>query len=93
MRQAHQAINLLVQRSKDLRTGSNDSVPQGFEVALEVGEWHAQLVGRIDDELATQALLFLQALCHLVEGVSQRDGFLGPLARDAGVILPLGDSP
>jgi hypothetical protein len=60
MRQAHQAINLLVQRSKDLRTGSNDSVPQGFEVALEVGEWRAQLVGRIDDELATQALLFLQ---------------------------------
>src|SRR5207253_2304392 len=52
-----------------------------------------QLVGRVDDELAPHALLFLQARGHLVKGIGERDHLARSLSRDTCVIVAMSDTP
>ena len=47
---------------------------------------------RVGDEIATHLFLALQAGGHLVERIGERGQLLGPVSRDAGRIVALGDA-
>ena len=68
-------------------------VAQRLEVALEVGERGAQLVGGIGDELAAHPLLLLEALRHLVEGAGDGTRLLEADVGDPRRVVAGGDPP
>ena len=90
-RQPDQSIGFLVERLVGRPVGGDHAVAQRLEVALQVGQRRAQLVGGVGDEVAPHLLLALQAGGHLVERVGQAGQLLGAVARDPRGVVPVGD--
>ena len=71
-----QTLDLLSERVEHFRRRAHHAVAHRLQVAPQVGEGSSQLVREVADQLRALALLLLQRLRHLVEGVRQR-GQLG----------------
>src|SRR5262249_25827549 len=84
--------HLVLQRSEDLSVRDDDALAEPLQVAVEVGEWRSELVREVEDEVAAQSLLILEARSHLVEGVRYRRQLRRRGSPHAGVISPGGDS-
>ena len=80
-RQAHQPIRLLPQRLVGGGVRVDHAVAQRLEVALQIGQWRAQLVRGVGDEVAPDLLLLGQAGGHLVERVGHVANLIRALAR------------
>src|SRR5438105_8724112 len=61
LRKAHQAVDLFVERLELFSARCDHAVAERLEVTLKVGQWRAQLMRGVDDELAPHLLLLLQA--------------------------------
>src|SRR5207237_3253670 len=75
------------------RARCEHAVAERLEATLKVGQWRAQLMRGVDDELAPHLLLLLQALRHLVERVGERRHFLRALALHPCLVLAMGNAP
>ena len=80
-----------MQRLERRSIGGHDAVPKGFEVALQVGERSAQLVGGVGDELASHSFLLLDLAGHAVERCREGADLLRTARSHANGVITLSD--
>ena len=89
MGQPPESRHLILQGGEDFGSWIDDSISQPLEVAVQVGERRAQLVGEVQDQVAALALLVLEACGHLVERVRDRRELWRLRPLHSGVIASL----
>ena len=80
-----------MQRLERRAVRGHDTVPKGFEVALQVGQRSAQLVSSVGDELASHSLLLLDLAGHAIERGREGTDLVGPARSHANGVIALGD--
>ena len=88
--QANQPLGLLEERFVGALVGHDDAVPDGLQVALQVGQRRTQLVRGVGDDVAALSLALLQLGRHLVEGVGQAGQLVGRGPRHADAQITVG---
>jgi hypothetical protein len=91
VRQSDQSFGFVPQRVVGRPVRDDHPIAQRLEVALQVGQRGAQLVGRVGDEIAPHHLLALQAGGHLVERIGEAGDLLRPFSGDARRVVAVGD--
>src|SRR5207244_8189432 len=82
-------VDFLVQRLERRAVRGHDTVPKGFEVALQVGQRSAQLMCGVGDELASHSLLLLDLAGHAVERCSEGSDLVGTAGSHANAVIIL----
>ena len=82
-----------MERGEGLPARRDHSVPERFEVALEVGQGRSQLVRCVRDEVRPFAGVRVEPLGHQVEGLGEEDDLLGTLWGNARAQITLRDAP